>query len=446
MTFLEEARQALDRAVDEIHSIDIPDSASRKSVERAAQGIFGAVCRLVSLVQKNTHLARVAGEAAADYRREQARLHEEERTALLQLKRLRNDIVARCPNLDPSVQVGEEADGPKLVTGFDEFLPNALKKLGQEDSFFGSGKHKASERLRQVLDHVDEHEPRLARWRERRSNSSTCLEQLRRARHVLDESNAGKRWLWIAEVPPAANPPDGPQLWLSESRGFYAPVLGPLYKLVHDPRSVDEQGRKKACEWLSDLRTNLNVVATDFQARLGQRASIAWILERYARRCRRLRRNELNEMLEGLRAGEKRELALTRDAAVFLFDQGFEVLTEQSMGAHRYDIIGAQLLVEAKIYDGKRKGLAALADGLMQIHQYANALADDGVQVDPVLLVFRLAGPRATPVSEYKIGNLRVTIAHVDLGTSVDSGSKAPPPEPDVTEEAITAELARKSK
>ena len=45
---------------------------------------------------------------------------------------------------------------------------------------------------------------------------------------------------------------------------------------------------------------------------------------------------------------------------------------------------------------------------------------------------------------EYKIGNLRVTIAHVDVGGSADSGSKAPPPEPDITADDITAALERK--
>ena len=64
--------------------------------------------------------------------------------------------------------------------------------------------------------------------------------------------------------------------------------------------------------------------------------------------------------------------------------------------------------------------------------------------MEPVLLVFRLGGPRTTTVPEYKIGNLRVTIAHVDLGGSRDSGRNAQTPEPDITEEAITTALRRK--
>ncbi len=443
MTSLEEARQALDRAVEEIRSIEIPDPKNHRLVERAARAAFGGVCRLIALIQKNLHLARAAEESSSDYRREEARLHAEERSALLRLRRIRNAIVAKCQSLDPSVQVTDQTDGSKLVSGFDEFLEKGLKKLGQDDSFFSSGKHKATERLWNVLDYVDEHEPRLDRWKEGCRASSMNLGQLRRARHVLDESSPGKRWLRLVDVPVAANPPEGPQLWLSESNSWEPPALGPLYKLVHHQRFLDEPECRRACDWLSDLRTSLHAVASDFHARLGRRASIAWILERYARRCRRLRRNELREMLEELAPTEKRELALTRDAAVFLFDHGFEVLTEQSEGTHRYDIIGDQLLVEAKIYDGRRRGLAAVAEGLSQIHQYANTLADGGVHVEPVLLVFRLGGPRATPVLEYKIGNLPVTIAHVDLGTSVDSGSNSPPPEPDITEAIIAAKLAR---
>lgn len=446
MTSLEEARQALDRAVDEIRSIEIPDPKNHRLVERAARAAFGGVCRLVPLIQKNLHLARAAEESAADHRREEARLHAEERSTLLRLRRIRNAIVARCQSLDPSAQVTDQTDGSKLVSGFDEFLEKGLKKLAQEDSFFSSGKHKAAERLWTVLDHVDEHEPQLDRWKEGCRASSMNLGRLRRARHVLDESSPGKRWLRLVDVPADANPPDGIKLWLSEGGGWEPPVLGPIYKLVHRQRFLDEPECRRACEWLSDLRTSLHAVASDFQARLGQRASTAWILGRYARRCRRLRRNELTDMLAALRASDKRELALTRDAAVFLFDQGFEVLTEQAMGTHRYDIIGEPLLVEAKVYGNKRPGLAAIVDGLAQIHQYANTLADEGVQADPVLLIFRLGGPRATPVAEYKIGNLRVTIAHVDLGTSADSGRNSPPPEQVITENAICVELERKSK
>lgn len=191
-------------------------------------------------------------------------------------------------------------------------------------------------------------------------------------------------------------------------------------------------------------KDRLRAVASDFHARLAGRATVAWVLKRYARRCRRLRLEEMVRLINDPKTKGKSELVLARDAAVFLFDQGFEVLIEQPMGSHRYDIIGEPLLVEAKIYDDNRPGLAAVADGLAQIHQYANDLADEGVHVEPVLLVFRLGGPRATAVPEYKIANLRVTIAHVDLGTSAESGSRATAPEPDITEEAITTALRRK--
>ena len=447
MTPIQEAREALDRAVDEIISVEIPDPASPRSFARATQAIFGATCLLVSLVHKNIHLARVAEEAGADHLRDQNVLLTQKKKVLLQLRRLRNRILAKCPNLNPSVQTGSQERGPALVTDFDQMITGMLDKLDRQDSFFADGEHKAAQRLFTILGEVDPNKPQLSRWQKERSDISERLKHLRRGQRVLDESSPGKRWLSLNRIPAAANPlPDTPAQWLSDSRGYYAPDIGPLYKLLHQPNSVDATGCKEAFDWLRDLRFALKAIATEFQARLGQRASTAWILKRYARRCRRLRLRELTDMLGELGATDKRELALTRDAAVFLFDQGFEVLIEQSMGSHRYDIIGEPLLVEAKIYDGKRRGLAAVVEGLSQIHQYANDLADEGVHVDPVLLLFRLGGPRATPVSEYQIGNLRVTIAHVDLGESADSGSKASPPEPDITADDITAALERKGR
>jgi hypothetical protein len=47
-----------------------------------------------------------------------------------------------------------------------------------------------------------------------------------------------------------------------------------------------------------------------------------------------------------------------------------------------------------------------MVDGLCQIYSYTSRLADQGVHVEPVLLVFRLGGPLATPEREYKIGKL----------------------------------------
>ena len=261
----------------------------------------------------------------------------------------------------------------------------------------------------------------------------------------LDESHAGGFWHWLQD---AVDPtPESCAHFVAEENGFLR-NLGLISRALHSPADLNNLEWVDVHHWAEGLRHRLPAIASDFHTRLAHRAAVGWVLERYARRCRRLRLQEMTELLNSLGVTGKRELALTRDAALFLFDQGFEILIEQAMGSHRYDIIGIgePLLVEAKIYDGKRRGLAAVVEGLSQIHQYANTLADEGVHGDPVLLVFRLGGPRATPVPEYKIGNLRVTIAHVDLGTSSDSGSEAPPPEPDITEAAIAAELERKAK
>ncbi len=325
MTPIQAAREALDRAVDDAFFLEFPVPQDHERLELAIWVMVGAVRRLILLVQGDTHLARVAEQASADYLLERS----------------------------------------------------SIGALGEK------------------------------------------------ALRLLDESHAGGFWHWLPEA--ANTTPESSARFAAEKSG-YLRNLGLICRVLHDSAGVSNLEWVEVHHWAEGLRYRLRAIASYFHAHLAHRAALGWVLQRYARRCRRLRLQELTALLRGLRATDKRELVLTRDAAVYIFDQGFEVLVEQSMGSHRYDIIGEPLLVEAKIYDGKRRGLAAVVEGLSQIHQYANDLADEGVHGDPVLLVFRLGGPRATPVPEYKIGNLRVTIAHVDLGESIDSGSNAPPP------------------
>lgn len=472
MTPIQEAREALDRASRDVLEIPIPSGKDHRALADAVRSMFYATTRLVLLVRQNLHLARVAGDAEAAYEADRAAWAGRARAALLRLQELERRAEKSFPGLRPPTPPDRHNSRVWLLSlvRFDEIIGKLLAAPPTEDL----PKADADD-LRDILHAVlTSRDPTYTDKAvdAMKGALDECRQELRhvqRGQLLLRRSHPGAFWQWLASLNDAANPAPGTTAAMMADSQLWRGKLGPIFKLLHKPGSSEWPVDLNSPDWPNDLRsfewpkvvsfaellkTRLPAVVTDFHARLGRRATISSVLQRYARRCCRLRLREMTELLKNSRVKGNRELVLTRDAAVFVFDQGFDVLVEQPVGIRRVDMIGMPiydrpLLVEAKIYDRKRPGLAAVADGLTQIHQYANDLADQGVHVDPVLLVFRLGGPRATtPVSEYQIGNLRVTIAHVDLGESADSGSNAPRGGrgPDITADDITAALERKSR
>jgi hypothetical protein len=259
---------------------------------------------------------------------------------------------------------------------------------------------------------------------------------IRRSFLLLHSVHPANKLRWLRDVAHGCNPERDSPDWIlrSLSGEHQTSDIAGLRALQFDLRALDPI-------WFETFRVegigNVVVVRSEIHARLGHRASAAWLLQRYAQRCRWLRRDELQKLTGG-KAGRRQELNLTRDVALFLFDQGLEVLTEQGRGQQRYDIIGPSLLVEAKVQARRRSARSAVIAGLKQIHNYHTALSQEGIVPDPVLVVFRVSGPHADLPSEALIGNLTVPIVYVDLAPAPESGSRASPPEV-VTAGAIAA-------
>jgi hypothetical protein len=450
------ARETLDRALRNCEYFDASQTGSAHVFQQEAATYLLELKRFVACIEGNANLRRCAEDALHQMTERLAALAKQDGKVRTSLIALRRDAQKRFPalaeNADRS-QLGQPFATQTLAT-FDELANGREPGVVSVDPFADvSATGLMLEELSTALTEFLPSKGILAGDAQLQKLKRDFQDLRRRRREIYqDELNmrrghAGAIWQRLRSAVAGMNPAwDSVEShWVDGTVGYPSGTdSGRIRRLLYGTGSVDAADKSWFSEYRIARNHELRTLNLDFQVRLGSRASLGWVLQRYARRCRRLRLRELIALLKGLRATDRRELALTRDAALYLFDQGFEVLIEQAMGSHRYDIIGEPLLVEAKIYDGKRRGLAAVVEGLSQIHQYANDLADEGVHGDPVLLVFRLGGPRATPVREYKIGNLRVTIAHVDLGGSDDSGSKAPSPEPDITEQAITDALARR--
>lgn len=464
MTPIQEAREALDRASRDVLEIPIPSGKDHRALADAVRSMFYATTRLVLLVRQNLHLARVAGDAEAAYAADRATWAGRARAALLLLQELERRAEKSFPGLRPPTPPDRHNSRVWLLSlaRFDEIIGKLLAAPPTEDLPKGD-----ADDLRDILHAVlTSRDPTYTDKAvdAMKGALDECRQELRhvqRGQLLLRRSHPGAFWQWLASLNDAANPAPGTTAAMMADSQLWRGKLGPVFKVLHKPGSSEWPVDLNSPDWPNDLRsfewpkvvsfaellkTRLRAVVTDFHARLGHQATISSVLQRYARRCRWLRLREVRALLAQESSQHKKERVLTQDAAVFMFDQGFEVLTEQPIGSHRYDIKCDKILVEAKVYAAGRSALAALVQGLNQLHQYANDRAHEEGRLDPVLLLFRLGGRSGTCVETYQHGNLRVTIAHVDLGLSTDSGSKASPPEPDIKADDITAALERKGK
>jgi hypothetical protein len=140
---------------------------------------------------------------------------------------------------------------------------------------------------------------------------------------------------------------------------------------------------------------------------------------------------------------------LVVDAASYLFDLGFNVITERQLGAGRLDIVEETLglgvgrdalLIEAKIYKSVQGARAALKQGLAQLYGYATTIESSFRATENFLLVYRLGGPKVVlPRDDVVIGDYTFRVVHVDLATAKESGSRSRPPAPIDVAEIISA-------
>jgi hypothetical protein len=444
MTPIQEARETLERASRDVLEIQIPSRDHRYDLAEAIRTMFHATARFVLLVHQNLHLARVAAEAEAAYESEETAWAKRLHAALVRLQDLRQRIGSAFPGTGSTIASRTEAeqDNPQ----FDALVEKLLATRPKNDWSQSDGKSLC----RILREHLIAAEPSdkdgvAATIMQEVEKCAEEMSHVKRGQRLLRESSPGLYWQWLVDVQCGANPVPGTRDAKVADAQTWRGILGPIFALLHTSPNLASVDLPKLPPFAAKLKTRLRAIVTDFHARLGRRATVGAVLERYARRCRSLRLREMRALLAQKTSQRNQERVLTQDAALFMFDQGFEVMTEQSIGSHRYDLKGDTILVEAKVYDARRPALAAMVQGLNQLHQYANALSDEGSQLEPVLLLFRLGGPLGTRVEEYRHGNLRVAIAHVDLGESVDSGRKSPPPDPHITPEAISAELAREA-
>jgi hypothetical protein len=444
-TPIEEARHALTLSAVAVVEACRSDAADARLAGRT---ILTAIHRFVRTVIGNVHLSRARADCCLEYLGGRGAILKRKVDLVRRVHHFRQGAQERFPVLAESADPASlPADDLYSLARFDVLVSRILENGGDVDEGDVSDPQAETGEVVEVLRTLlTEWLPSKGVARSDRNLVDLLSEiramhnemtQVRRAQSLIEQVHPATRWNDLESIVADVNPSVDSKEWLLAHAAQIAPYRA-YYRFLFEPRAVEPEDLAWLEAFKQQISADVRTVRADLETRLGTRASFAWLLDRYARRCRWLRLRELQAALKG--EIRDKERFLTRDAATFLFDAGFDVLTEQSLGQHRYDVIGKELIVEAKIYKEGRSSFKAVVEGLQQIHSYVTALSNEGLSLEPILLVFRIDGPVADLPREHTVGTLNVAIVQVDLGSSSESGSKARAPIV-VTPDAIAGRL-----
>ncbi|WP_416047197.1 hypothetical protein [Cupriavidus basilensis] len=97
---------------------------------------------------------------------------------------------------------------------------------------------------------------------------------------------------------------------------------------------------------------------------LDQQGAVLSLLIKYKRKVEWFERDALVARAAGL------ERDLAQHLYAFLFDQGLDFHIEPQSASGIADLVAPELVLDAKVFDGSRRGLAYLASGVHQVHTY----------------------------------------------------------------------------
>lgn len=175
------------------------------------------------------------------------------------------------------------------------------------------------------------------------------------------------------------------------------------------------------------------------RASIGSRLIHYHVVQRYKARCMWYDRERLQKSIEDARGRNGRrsriEDVLTRDLALYLFDQGISTIYRLRRGVEEYDLIGDRsghaIFVEAKQYQDSNGTRRMLIDGVAQLHNYLTGLeADDSVVFEVYYIIFRVGGPLYDLPWEIPTNRRTFYPIIIDLAPSQESGRRAHQPNP----------------
>jgi hypothetical protein len=209
-----------------------------------------------------------------------------------------------------------------------------------------------------------------------------------------------------------------------------ASTLAPVpwvFDYIYQADALDEDRLKQGAGGMREAKTDLAALHEELRRRLGTRRTRLHVVDRFKIRC------ELHdaERLRVLVASGQVEHRLRDEFARYLFDLGFNPLTEVSIGGLRHDIRDVrefEFYVEAKQYSeggglaGRVKGWAReVRDHVERGQGVGSAYAAR----DVFLVMFRLAGPRLTLPRAVRWSSIVLYPVLIDIAPAEIAGSRA---------------------
>lgn len=155
---------------------------------------------------------------------------------------------------------------------------------------------------------------------------------------------------------------------------------------------------------------------------LDQQGAVLSLLVKYKRKVEWFEREALAE----LSVGDERKLA--KHLYAYLFDQGLDFHIEPQSVSGEADLVAPELVLDAKVFDGARRGVSYLASGLHQVHTYARDFTQEvGYLIvyktcaETLNFSFSVSGQLAPHVS---VGGKTIYIFIIDICQYESSASK----------------------
>ena len=378
----------------------------------------------------------------------------EARNKIIQFKDL---LIARSPEIKKEEEQDDFPGSHCLINHFNRLL-SGDKKQGlsiEPDPYDDTSLNKdLFGTLRNICDRLFPQEKEMPKHiRNALYEIDNELRWLNNERLNFIRSHPGVLWEQICQAVEEINPPPKTHDKATDLLDLIDEELHgiPFRKVLYGWRSTysnvapREEERVHYESWKDHIIKGLQLLQNEINVRLTTRISSEWAIRKYAARTGIYRYSEVRRNLDQVSATSRaegknlrREAYLVDDAAAYLFDIGFGVLTERHLAGGRLDVyeetLGVEaardaLLIEAKIYESVSQGKAALKAGLSQIYGYASSIESSFHPTENFLFLFRLSGPKLVlPRAPVRIGEYFFRIVHVDLAPSSSSGSRSPKP------------------
>lgn len=259
-------------------------------------------------------------------------------------------------------------------------------------------------------------------------------------------TSAGIAWLKLMEIVKRINPdPKDAGRWSKMSfeeignAAFKEWLKGKPYEWVSDvtygavtrwanytPAGLSDAAIAKRIE---DQNTTLKRVYEAVRQEIGTTRLYLQLLDRYRIRCQWYNQQHLREELLDAEGNliRNREDVLTRDLALYLYDQGVTAIYRSRFGQHEFDLLELDakrpMFVEAKVYrDSTAK--ADLVAGIGQLHGYLSAYEAHKNISEAYYVIYRVGGPIYEFPRKIKTNRFSLYPILIDLGPSEESGSR----------------------